>query len=172
MVVNLIQFGVDNLDYNTLSNSKRFFVKGFNEFHGLDEDNETGDTQEILVYAIAKSLVSKKESKLNTYLAKVKADKGLIEDDKDLLIGKVQEIQEKQKEELLTIVLKDLFDVDSVAIIDGIDRSKRTDLATVSTTNIKEPKPVKDTTVKTKVASKTIKQKVDVIADFEASLKK
>ena len=61
MVVNLIQFGVDNLDYNTLSNSKRFFVKGFNEFHGLDEDNETGDTQEILVYAIAKSLVSKKE---------------------------------------------------------------------------------------------------------------
>ena len=58
MVVNLIQFGVDNLDYNTLSNSKRFFVKGFNEFYGLDEDNETGDTQEILVYAIAKSLVT------------------------------------------------------------------------------------------------------------------
>ena len=113
-----------------------------------------------------------KTSKLNNYLAKVKADKSLIEDDKDLLIGKVQEIQEKQKEELLTIVLKDLFDVDSVAIIDGIDRSKRTDLTTVSTTNIKEPKPVKDTTVKTKVASKTIKQKVDVIADFEASLKK
>ena len=40
MVVNLIQFGVDNLDYNTLSNSKRFFVKGFNEFHGLDEDKQ------------------------------------------------------------------------------------------------------------------------------------
>lgn len=169
MVVNLIQFGVDELKYNTLSNSKRYFAKGFNEFYGLDEDNETGDTQEILTYAIAKSLESKKETKLSVWLTDVKVEKGLIAEGQDLLLGKVEEIVNRQRQELLTVVMNEVFEIDSVGLIDGIDRSQRTDLTTVSTTNIKEPKTKKES-VPTK--PKVIKQKVDVLEEFEAEMLK
>lgn len=183
MKLNLIQWGVDNIGYDTLKNSKRYFAKAFNQFYGLVEENEVGTIEEIIVFALNLSAL-KKANKITEWLDSYKEEKGLVvvnEDETvtDQVAVKIEEIKQRQSDELLNIVAKEVFGLKTVGIDESIPRGTEiTDLSLVDSKDITKKKEVKEKVTKealkpkTEKSKKVVAEKADMLANFEASMKK
>lgn len=181
--LNLIQWGLDNVGYDTLKNSKRYFVKAFNQFYGLVEENEVGTLEEIIVFALNLSAI-KKANKITEWLDRYKEEQGLVtvnEDETvvDQVTLKVEEIKQRQSDELLNIVAKEVFGLKTVGIDQSIPRGTEiTDLSLVDSKDITKKKEVKEKVTKEALKpkadskKKTVIEKADMLANFEASMKK
>ena len=178
--VNLIQWGVDNIGYDTLKNSKRYFAKAFNQFYGLVEENEIGTEEEIIVFAVNLS-ANKKSNKITDWLDTYKEEKNLVtyteegDIETDSVADKIKEIKERQANELLNIVVKEVFGFDKVGFDESIPRGTEiTDLDTVDPKNITKKKEVKEKVTKETLkkaegntTKKIVKEKASMMENFE-----